>query len=70
MAQFNFTREEIAALIEVLQSDQSELRMEIAGTDRMEFRDHLKHTKVLIQSIIDKLQKSIQEEGVKQPITG
>ena len=63
MAQFNLTSEEIATLIQVLQSDRSELRMEIAGTDRMEFRDQLKHTKVLIQNVIDKLQQSIQDKA-------
>lgn len=70
MAQLNLTREEIATLVQVLQSDRSELGMEIAGTDRMEFRDRLKQTRVVIQNIIDKLQKSMQDESTHQPLKG
>jgi hypothetical protein len=66
MAQLVLTSHEVMALLEILQSDQSDLRMEIANTDRMEFRDQLKETKMVTQSIIEKLQRSLQEEEQNQ----
>jgi hypothetical protein len=66
MAQLDFTHEEIKVLLEILQSDQSDLRMEIANTDRKEFRDHLKETKEVIQAIIQKLERSLPAETMGQ----
>jgi hypothetical protein len=66
MAQLDFTHEEIEVLLEILQSDQSDLRMEIANTDRKEFRDHLKETKGVIQSVIQKLESSLPAETMGQ----
>jgi hypothetical protein len=67
MAQITLTDEEARTLLHTLQEDLSDLRMEIADTDRMEFRDQLKGTKALFESIIQKLQRSLQEEGQGQP---
>jgi hypothetical protein len=62
MAQLELTREEMTALLKVLQSDYSDLRMEIANTDRKEFRDHLKETKEVLNSVIAKLEKALPVE--------
>jgi hypothetical protein len=64
MAQLVFTNEEITTLLQILQSDWSELRMEIAGTDSKDFRDGLKQTEAVIQGIINKLERSLQGEGI------
>ena len=66
MAQLVFTDEEVRTLLQTLQSDQSELRMEIGATDSKDFRDQLKETKAVIQGVIEKLERSLQEEGVDQ----
>jgi hypothetical protein len=66
MAQVVFTNEEVRTLLQTLQSDQSELRMEIGGTDSKDFRDQLKETKAVIQGVIEKLERSLQEEGIEQ----
>jgi hypothetical protein len=64
MAQLVFTNEEITTLLQTLQSDLSDLRMEIGGTDSKEFRDGLKATEAVIKGIIGKLERSLQGEGI------
>ena len=70
MAQLNLTDQEVALLLDLIQSDQSDLRMEIADTDDRHFRDHLKENKAIIQSIIEKLQSSAQttEQRTRAPM--
>ena len=67
MAQIILTDAEARTLLRTLQEDLSNLRMEIADTDRMEFRDQLKGTKAIFESIIQKLQRSLEEEEPEQP---
>lgn len=45
MIQLDLDRQEQETLIEVLESYLSDLRMEIADTDRMDFREKLKERK-------------------------
>jgi hypothetical protein len=47
--------EEAAMLEEVLRRDLGDLRMEIADTDKKDFRDGLKQKEALIKSLIERL---------------
>ncbi len=55
MIQIDLDGEERAILRESLETLLSDLRMEIADTDRMAFRDRLKRRKAIIQKVIDAL---------------
>jgi hypothetical protein len=55
VVQLDLTTDEIAILRQVLESYLSDLRMEIADTDRMEFRDMLKHRKGVITKVLSSL---------------
>jgi hypothetical protein len=47
--------EEVAMLREILQSYLGDLRMEVAGTDQMEFREQLKTREVFIKDLLGRL---------------
>jgi hypothetical protein len=47
--------EEAKILKEALTSQVSELGMEIADTDRKDFRDHLKRRKMILMGLVDKI---------------
>ena len=55
MHRLELTSEEAYVLRETLESYLSDLRMEIADTDRKDFRDQLKHRKELLERITDAL---------------
>ena len=55
MLQIVFTPEESGMLREILESYLSDLRMEIADTDQMEFREGLKAKKKLIAGVLGRL---------------
>ena len=55
--QLGRTAEEARSLREVLQSYVSDLRMEIANTDSMDFRERLKARQALLDSLIRRLQQ-------------
>jgi hypothetical protein len=55
MIQLNLSCEEQEMLKELLEVQLSELRMEICGTDRLEFRDHLRTRKAVLLKVIDAL---------------
>jgi hypothetical protein len=55
MVQITLTLEEAATLREVLASYVSELRMEIANTDSMDFRENLKQKKEVLNRVIGQL---------------
>lgn len=57
--QVELTPNEIRILLEVLESYLSDLRMEIADTDRMDFREMLKERK----GVLLKLQQALQRTG-------
>jgi hypothetical protein len=54
--QLDLTDDERRILLEVLESDRSDLRMEIANTDSMDFRDMLKVRKAAIKKAIAALE--------------
>ena len=51
MIQLEFTEEERAFLIELLENDINELRAEIAKTDRRDFREMLKRRETLMKKM-------------------
>ncbi|MCB9463554.1 MAG: hypothetical protein H6682_07710 [Candidatus Eisenbacteria bacterium] len=53
MLPLNLTKEELEILKDVLEGSLSDLRMEIANTDRMEFREQLKERKNVIAKVIE-----------------
>ena len=62
MIQLMLTEEEQEFLIEILENEKSDLRMEIAGTDRLGYRDMLKKREVLMKSIQQKLEQAPAEK--------
>jgi hypothetical protein len=55
MQTLELSSEEAYVLRETLETYLSDLRMEIADTDRMDFRDQLKHRRALIERVVDAL---------------
>ena len=55
MIQVELAEAEAMILSEILQGVISDLRMEIADTDRMDFRESLKERKNVIQRVLDQL---------------
>jgi hypothetical protein len=55
MTQFDLSPEEAAALRAALDSYLSDLRMEIADTDRMEFREELKRQEAVLRRLLGRL---------------
>jgi hypothetical protein len=53
--QLDLSREEQLLLRELLEVQLSELRMEIAGTDRLEYRDLLRERKAVLMKVLDRL---------------
>jgi hypothetical protein len=58
MIELDLNDEERRALLEVLESVLSDLRMEIADTDSMDFRDRLKARKEVIEKAIGALRET------------
>ena len=56
MIQVVLSEEERDILGEILESDLSDLRMEIASTDRMDFREMLKTRKEVLKKVLQALQ--------------
>ena len=55
MAQLTLTNQEAATLRRVLEEYVSDLRMEIANTDSMDFRDQLKREEAFLKRLIGQL---------------
>jgi hypothetical protein len=55
--QLNLTTEEADMLKEILTSFLSDLRMEIADTDSMDFREELKKKEILLKRLLGDLEK-------------
>lgn len=55
MVQLTLTAEEAGMLGEILASYLSDLRMEIADTDAMDFREHLKQREVFLKKLLQEL---------------
>lgn len=56
MIQVVLSEEERGILGEILESDLSDLRMEIANTDSMDFREMLKTRKEVLKKVLQALQ--------------
>jgi hypothetical protein len=55
MMSFELSENEAGVLLEVLEHDLSDLRMEIAGTDRLDYRNMLREKKWVIRDVIARL---------------
>lgn len=55
MAQLTLNNEETLKLKKILESYLSDLRMEVADTDRKEYRDELKVEEAFLKDMINKL---------------
>jgi hypothetical protein len=55
VTRIELNEKEAQALREVLEFDLSDLRMEIADTDRKDFRDMLKERKALLMNVLQHL---------------
>lgn len=58
MIQLDLTKEEKDILLDILENDLSDLRMEIADTDNMDFRETLKKQKEVLKKVLEMLQKA------------
>jgi hypothetical protein len=63
MIQLLITEEERELLMDILENDISDLRMEIADTDRQGYRDMLKTREVLMKNIQQKLEQASVEKA-------
>lgn len=65
MIQLDLTSDEQETIAAVLENYLSDLRMEIANTDSMDFRDMLKERKRVVQKVLDEVQSgSAGESGI------
>jgi hypothetical protein len=58
MMQLTLTAAETVMLTEILESYRSNLRMEIADTDLMDFREQLKQREVFLDKVLSQLQEA------------
>jgi hypothetical protein len=58
MMQLTLTAAETVMLAEILESYRSDLRMEIADTDAMDFREQLKQRETFLDKVLSQLQES------------
>ncbi len=58
MIRLDISHEDAVELAEVLQSALSDLRFEIADTDRMAFREMLKRRKALLEQVLETIRTS------------
>jgi len=65
MVQLEITEDERQILLQVLESCISDLRVEIAGTDNINYKDMLKQRK----EIMLKLQRALVSDGQTQAMT-
>jgi len=57
MVQLNLSSQEQETLIEVLNDCISDLRMEIADTDKQDFREEIKARKEVLKKVVDALEQ-------------
>ncbi len=63
MIQLMITEEERELLMDILENDISDLRMEIADTDRRGYREMLKNREILMKNIQQKLDQASAEKA-------
>ena len=59
MIQLDVGKQEVLILIETLETDVSDLRMEIADTDSMDYREMLKDKKEALKRILESLRSQV-----------
>jgi hypothetical protein len=59
MVRLEFEPHESSMMNEILRSYLSELRMEIADTEKMSFREDLKKKEVFIKSVMERIEKGL-----------
>ena len=59
MIQLDVGKQELLILIETLESDVSDLRMEIAATDSMDYREILKDKKEALKRVLESLRSQV-----------
>lgn len=57
MIRIELSPEEQQVLREVLENSLTDLRVEIVSTDRLEFKDALKHRKSILSRILEELER-------------
>jgi len=62
MIRLELTEQERLVLRDALESYLSDLRMEIADTDRKNFREQLKQNKEILQNILNQLKRTDEEQ--------
>lgn len=65
MISIDLNKEEARGLLELLEADLSDLRMEIADTDALSYRDGLRAKKLVVQRVIERLQKETGLTGAQ-----
>ena len=60
MVRIELTDDEAQRLKDLCEAELSDLRMEIAGTDSMEFRERLKQDAAFLRSLIERLSGAAQ----------
>jgi hypothetical protein len=63
VVQITLTQEEAAALRGVLSNYVSDLRMEVADTDSMQFREDLKRQEALLKKLLQQLDAELAAPG-------
>jgi hypothetical protein len=63
VAQITLTYDEAATLRDVLSSYVSDLRMEIADTDSMQFRESLKGKEAILKKLLQQLDTELTASG-------
>lgn len=63
MVHIKLSPEDQSILSDILENDLSDLRMEIADTDRLDFRNYLKQKKSVLMRTLEQLQASEIKES-------
>ncbi len=62
MIHIELTREEAQTLHRILQSDLSDLRMEIGGTEQKDFREFLKAREVFLKELLRRMEQQLERQ--------
>lgn len=62
MIHIELTHQEADTLRQILESDLSDLRMEIAGTEQMDFREFLKGREALLKDLLVRLREHLGQQ--------
>lgn len=62
MIHIELTREEAEVLRRILEVEISDLRMEIAGTEQMDFREFLKEREVFLKELVERLEAQLEPQ--------